>query len=135
MDGIATHDGGVCSINWTNSFVEISSFLERNAREHDASLVMYTGWHGPASWEDTLAGAIPPAMWGDVRYSESNFVVNTLDGADTDKTGINPSSTNVSDYYDLPTNYVLGDNTIVRQSLPDTTYDLSNVLNFDEEYP
>jgi hypothetical protein len=30
-------------VRWTNSFAEISTLLERNAREHDASFVLFTG--------------------------------------------------------------------------------------------
>lgn len=43
IDGSSTNYGGVCSVRWTNSFVEISSILERNAREHHASFVLFTG--------------------------------------------------------------------------------------------
>ena len=43
VDGTSTNYGSVCQVKWTNSFVEISSILERNAREHMASLVLFTG--------------------------------------------------------------------------------------------
>lgn len=44
VGGLAsTNSGSVCSVNWTNSFVEISSILEVNARKHSASFVLFTG--------------------------------------------------------------------------------------------
>lgn len=41
--GMSTNIGQNCTINWTNSFVEISSILEPNARDHQASFVLFTG--------------------------------------------------------------------------------------------
>lgn len=35
--------GGPCKVHWTNSFIEVSTILERNAREHNASFVLFTG--------------------------------------------------------------------------------------------
>ena len=43
IDGSSTNYGTPCLVHWTNSFVEIQSILERNARDHEASLVMFTG--------------------------------------------------------------------------------------------
>ena len=101
VDRIETHNGGKCQVNWTNSFVEISSFLERNAREHDASLVMFTG-HDETDH-------------GKVKSSSHNFVVNTLDGADTDKTGIDGTYGEYQGfkYHDMPMNFILGDDSVV----------------------
>lgn len=57
----------------------------------------------------------------DVKTSSHNFVVNTLDGADTEKTGIGPAY-NGSKYRDMPTNFILGDDSVVQQAYPDTTF-------------
>lgn len=43
MDDSSTHYGKQCYVPWTNSFAEISTLLERNAREHQASFVLFTG--------------------------------------------------------------------------------------------
>ena len=43
IDGISTNYGEPCLVKWTNSFIEVTSILERNAREHQASLVLFTG--------------------------------------------------------------------------------------------
>lgn len=43
VDGSSTNYGTPCYVHWTNSFIEISHVLERNAREHEASFVMFTG--------------------------------------------------------------------------------------------
>lgn len=43
IDETATNYGGVCQIHWTNSFIEVSTILERNAREHQASFALFTG--------------------------------------------------------------------------------------------
>ena len=43
IDNTSSNDGHPCLVKWTNSFVEISSIMERNAREHMASFVMFTG--------------------------------------------------------------------------------------------
>lgn len=43
IDKTSTNHGGVCLVRWTNSFIEVFSILERNAREHNASLVLFTG--------------------------------------------------------------------------------------------
>ena len=43
IDDIATNYGNKCLVKWTNSFIEVTSILERNAREHQASLVLFTG--------------------------------------------------------------------------------------------
>jgi len=43
VDKISNNKGEACLVKWTNSFVEIHSILERNAREHEASFVLFTG--------------------------------------------------------------------------------------------
>ena len=43
MDDTSTNYGSVCQVHWTNSFIEVSTILERNAREHMASFVLFTG--------------------------------------------------------------------------------------------
>ena len=43
VDKIFTNYGNKCLVKWTNSFIEVTSILERNAREHQASLVLFTG--------------------------------------------------------------------------------------------
>ena len=43
IDDTSTNYGSVCQVHWTNSFIEASTILERNAREHNASLVLFTG--------------------------------------------------------------------------------------------
>ena len=43
VDGSSTNYGGICNVHWTNSFIEVSTILERNAREHNASFVLFTG--------------------------------------------------------------------------------------------
>ena len=84
VDGSMTNDGNICSIRWTNSFVEISSFFERNAREHESSFVLFTG--------NDIGSDVPTepiAKYNWLRNHEDNFVVNTLDGIDSNATGIN----------------------------------------------
>lgn len=100
VDGSSSNDGVECMVNWTNSFVEITDILERNAREHEASLVMFTG--NVDSADSYLA----------VKGSESNFRIDTLDGMDASmgSDGIDPSITNIKRYGDMPISYILGDN-------------------------
>ena len=43
VDNTLSNNGGYCHVKWTNSFIEIQNILERNAREHDASFVLFTG--------------------------------------------------------------------------------------------
>lgn len=43
VDKTATNYGEECQVHWTNSFIEVSTILERNAREHSASFVLFTG--------------------------------------------------------------------------------------------
>jgi hypothetical protein len=43
VDETPTNYGKECNVPWTNSFIEVSAILERNAREHQGSLVLFTG--------------------------------------------------------------------------------------------
>lgn len=43
IDDTFTNYGSPCQVHWTNSFIEVSTILERNAREHMASFVLFTG--------------------------------------------------------------------------------------------
>ena len=43
VDSASNKQGSPCVVRWTNSFIEVQSILDRNAREHDASLVLFTG--------------------------------------------------------------------------------------------
>lgn len=52
IDGSPTNYGGMCQVGWTNSFVEIHTILERNAREHQASFVIFTGDVRPPQDDD-----------------------------------------------------------------------------------
>jgi hypothetical protein len=73
--GSSTNSGTMCSINWTNSFLEISSMLETNARQHQASFVLFTGdVQTPSSQEaDRLAAELAnahPSAQGPLDYLE-----------------------------------------------------------------
>lgn len=43
VDELSNNEGEECSVYWTNSFIQISSLFNRNAREHEASFVLFTG--------------------------------------------------------------------------------------------
>lgn len=43
VDETSTNYGGTCYVHWTNSFIEASTIMERNARDHMASFVLFTG--------------------------------------------------------------------------------------------
>ena len=43
VDETSTNYGGVCYVRWTNSFIEATTIMERNARDHMASFVLFTG--------------------------------------------------------------------------------------------
>lgn len=43
VDETSTNYGGTCYVHWTNSFIEATTVMERNAREHNASFVLFTG--------------------------------------------------------------------------------------------
>ena len=86
IDKSNTYEGDSCVVQWTNSFVQISSILERNAREHASSLVMFTGdVRQPDSEENEDTWSFK-----EIRQHPHNFVVSTLDGVDSEETGIRP---------------------------------------------
>ena len=43
VDETSTNYGGTCYVRWTNSFIEATTVMERNARDHMASFVLFTG--------------------------------------------------------------------------------------------
>lgn len=114
VDDSATNYGGICQVNWTNSFVEIQTVLERNAREHSASFVLFTGDIRPPEEEDVQGIvdewrqklqkyedatykydesiveklAVSKHIYDQIRGSTCNFRVLTLDGADSDYDGM-----------------------------------------------
>ena len=104
IDGTSTYDGERCVVPWTNSFVEISTILERNARPHMASFVLFTGDLRASDqalvdglWERlggaaSVPQAVKEAQWlySAIRESKFNFRVLTLDGADSDEDGMVP---------------------------------------------
>lgn len=97
VDGSISNYGGNCLVQWTNSFVEIHSVLERNAREHQASLVMFTGDMGKGANAD------------DLRRNSHNFRITTMDGVDGNEDGMPDSiSSNVVSYGELPSSYTIG---------------------------
>ena len=101
---------GTCLIRWTNSFIEVSTVLERNAREHQGSFVLYTGdtrlptladikakyseWLTGTHKYSTFASTHDPdavkkmvrnkLMYDKITDSPYNFRVLTLDGVDGD---------------------------------------------------
>ena len=153
MDKSYTNSGNNCLVRWTNSFVQIQSILERNAREHDASLVLFTGNNGTPDSDRSKV----KVNYETIRNSKSNFVVNTLDGTDSDKTGMRPrklengiwvdenGETNNAEFSfhvfqghvlsELPTTYLVGGNTTYSQNQGDVDIDLGKNLDLDQEYP
>lgn len=104
IDESTTNYGETCTVHWTNSFVEIQSILDRNAREHDASFVLFTGQTSiPDQGRDAILAETksgieatdPDAITDDmawvqylyeqIRNSTFNFRVVTLNGVDEDK--------------------------------------------------
>ena len=174
LDDSTTNSGETCLVHWTNSFAQIQSILERNAREHDASLVLFTGDvnqnedgfsnQAMAEWNRIYPGfaqygdiAVKRHVYDSMKYSECcNFRVTTLDGVDGEKDGMRPrkwsdemgkwipsdefASEDVSVYQgfkfdELPPTYIIGDSLVYKQNLSDTTIHLSDVFDFDKEYP
>lgn len=88
MDEISNNEGNQCLVKWTNSFVEIHSILERNAREHDASFVLFTGNVLPVQTGDS--NSIMDGVYTTMRSHKDNFVVTTLDGIDSELDGMRP---------------------------------------------
>ena len=91
---------------WSNSFVEIQSILERNAREHHASFVLFTG-DIPLPTEDEVMAKVQEIMetygspsgvtqemarnkivYDKIQESQYSFRIMTLDGVDEDTDGM-----------------------------------------------
>lgn len=78
-----------------------------------------------------------------IRQHRHNFVVSTLDGVDSEETGIRPSSEESSEYHiykghqngDLPTSYTIGDHATYAKNLGDVDVNMISPLNLDVEYP
>lgn len=101
--------------------------------------------------------AVKRHVYDSMKYSECcNFRVTTLDGVDSEKDGMRPRKWSEemgkwipSDDYaledvfvyqgfkfdELPPTYIIGDSLVYRQNLSDTTIHLSDVFDFDKEYP
>ena len=103
VDKTNNNNGGMCQVHWTNSFIEVSTILERNAREHNASFVLFTGdiprpnsdqirqeknaistSYGGYSADDRLATA--RYSYREMLNSHNSFRVTTNDGVDADDT-------------------------------------------------
>ena len=99
VDNSTTNIGQACLVQWTNSFVEIQSMLDRNAREHAASFVLFTGDARPNATEvqnikNRIKGEVTkPSIVSDemakaqylyeqIKASTYNFRITTLDGID-----------------------------------------------------
>lgn len=117
MDGTSTNYGGQCQVHWTNSFIEVSTILERNAREHNASFVLFTGDiprpnfdkirqeknaisrdYDGYSADDRLASA--RYSYREILNSHDSFRVTTNEGVDADDTedGMRPRSGSSNPY-------------------------------------
>ena len=133
IDDSTDGNGKSCPVLWTNSFAQISSILERNAREHDASLVLFTGDERIDLVEDSPY----ESLYQKIKYSDCNFRVSTLDGVDSEKDGISPvvGKYNGKKHGDLPPTYVLGDSAAYKQTLPDVNVGMAAAFDFDLEYP
>ena len=127
--------------------------LERNARDHEASFVMFTGdMRYPTDGRENSLG-IPDASLAKIKYmyntiqgSEDNFIVNTLDGVDSELDATRSDADTIDDgethriyrgfkHKDMPESYVLGDDVIYKQTPSDISVTLANVLDIDREYP
>lgn len=126
IDDSTDGNGNPCLVLWTNSFAQISSILERNDRQHDASLVLFTG--------DKRIDLAEDSLYQKIKYSDCNFRVSTLDGVDSEKDGVSQKY-NGKKHGDLPSTYVLGDSAAYRQTLPDVNVELADAFDFDIGYP
>ena len=123
VDDTARNYGGVCQVHWTNSFIEVSTILERNAREHMASFVLFTG-DTPAPTEQDINNAadaivqeysgceIPQEQleklasarysYTEIQRSSDSFRVTTNEGVDADDTedGMRPRKQKSDNPYD-----------------------------------
>lgn len=156
IDRSSTNVGQPCLIKWTNSFVEISSILERNAREHESSFVLFTGNNGNVVGKGDY-GANENYEY--IRSHKDNFAITTLDGLDSDETGMRPRKKsdksdeswigseddikNTSEHHvyqghlnsELPISYVIGDTTTYSSNQGDIDVSFDSTLNLDSEYP
>ena len=117
IDGSPTNYGEECSVYWTNSFAEISTILERNARDHRASFVLFTGDERKLNANDAWSQygneiAFAPdvseptkralcacvELYDRIRNSKHNFRVLTLDGVDEDDDGMRPRKKDGDEY-------------------------------------
>ena len=149
------HNGNECIVKWTNSFIEVSTVLERNAREHQASFVLFTGDVRPDKTELDDKKRLQKA-YEEIQGSTYNFRVLTLDGVDSDEDGMRPRewdnelkewkfsensvpagarAFNGFKYGDLPTNYILGDTKSYRQRVGEEDIPFATTLNLDTEFP
>ena len=118
VDDTSSNYGNLCQVHWTNSFIEVSTILERNAREHMASLVMFTG-NIPAPTEQDISRvtndivqeysgceisqeqleklAAARYSYTEIQRSSDSFRVMTNEGIDADDTedGMIPRTKNV----------------------------------------
>lgn len=141
IDESSNNVGNACLIRWTNSFVQISSILERNAREHEASFVLFTGNNDSS---DSIRDVVKQ-NYESIRNHQDNFVVTTLDGIDSDELGMRPDDgqADTSEHHvyhghtnaDLPISYLIGENTTYRQNLGDVDISIPGTLSIDDEYP
>ena len=141
IDESSNNVGNACLIRWTNSFVQISSILERNAREHEASFVLFTGNNDSS---DSIRDVVKQ-NYESIRNHQDNFVVTTLDGIDSDELGMRPDDgqADTAEHHvyhghtnaDLPISYLIGENTTYRQNLGDVDISIPGTLSIDDEYP
>ena len=78
MDETSTNYGSVCKVKWTNSFIEVSTILERNAREHDASFVLFTG-DIPRPTEDQVSQSMNDIV---AEYQKYGLALDHIDHID-----------------------------------------------------
>ena len=141
IDESSSNIGAPCLIKWTNSFIQISSIFERNAREHEASFVLFTGNNGNPDSD----GSSTKSNYETIRRHKDNFVVTTLDGIDSDELGMRPDDglSDTSDHHvyrghtnaDLPISYLIGEKSTYQQNLGDVDINIPGTLNIDAEYP
>lgn len=139
VDNSLNRSGGPCLVKWTNSFIEIQSIFDRNAREHEASFVLFTGDYRINVNAITSGGLgqVYRKTYEDIQSSQLNFRVATLDGVDSEKDGM---SSEGHVYHgkkpkDMPTKYVVGDAVAIDQRQSDVEISMSPFLDLDMEYP
>lgn len=144
VDNTKNQQGEPCVVRWTNSFIEVQSILDRNAREHDASMVLYTGDLRPINVPSVSGFDSNQAkfkyMYETIQANDdSSFRVTTLDGVDSEKDGMRrtdgPLKYNGFKPNNLPSKYVLGDKEVVDQRSHDVEFTFDPYLDLDREYP